>query len=573
METKAPSEIKSITLCMSGGGYRSMAFQLGTLFYLDRVGLRENVNLISTVSGGTFTGASYALALTQNAGFAQYFAILKKQMRTVNLLQEGLNKLSNNVPQKAGKSNNLINAMALVYDHEYFGIDYRNGNKIGGQKFSVLQKNPSHLENIIFNGTEFFRGLTFRFLLSRNTNTYAGNYYLHIPPSPLGEIPIADMVASSSCFPGGFEPMKFPQDYLPGDQYEKERKAIVEAQQAQNGETAEEVEQRKEALRKGVGVMDGGIDDNQGIGSARLVHDRGKAFPDMFIISDVGSKFMDPFVFPPKNKLSGFKRLTLQWLDILLVTLCVIMGLTILASVSAVFAHWFMPSVPSVLNSWSDYLTYIMAPVIIAINLYLLLKLRGVVRNDVLANIPVLGERSWSYFRKIAVGTFADMIALRIASVMTMVSDVFLKQIRRLLFNELYNTNRYENMLVSNLIYGLTKESVEARARDQRYNFLPPSMKTPSLAVMEMAQSAADMGTTLWFEEEELKHPHTPKNKLDSLIACGQVTICFNLLLFILRNYGTKPDSYPPAIKKIYDQAMSDWANFQNSPYTFAGES
>src|SRR5207247_438457 len=50
-----------IALSLSGGGYRAAAFHLGTLDLLHRLQLLRDVTMLSTVSGGTFTGAYYAL--------------------------------------------------------------------------------------------------------------------------------------------------------------------------------------------------------------------------------------------------------------------------------------------------------------------------------------------------------------------------------------------------------------------------------------------------------------------------------------------------------------------------------
>ncbi|MBP6979179.1 MAG: patatin-like phospholipase family protein, partial [Lentimicrobiaceae bacterium] len=59
----APFE--NLALSLSGGGYRAAAFHLGLLTYLSSVkwkdkSLLERVRILSTVSGGTFTGVCYA---------------------------------------------------------------------------------------------------------------------------------------------------------------------------------------------------------------------------------------------------------------------------------------------------------------------------------------------------------------------------------------------------------------------------------------------------------------------------------------------------------------------------------
>ena len=65
-----PKPFENIAISLSGGGYRATAFHLGALSYLNQLPfegtpLLHNVKIISTISGGTFTGVGYVLALTQ----------------------------------------------------------------------------------------------------------------------------------------------------------------------------------------------------------------------------------------------------------------------------------------------------------------------------------------------------------------------------------------------------------------------------------------------------------------------------------------------------------------------------
>jgi NTE family protein len=52
---------KKIGLSLSGGGYRATAFHLGTLNKLHQMGVLQQVDVISTISGGSITGAYYCL--------------------------------------------------------------------------------------------------------------------------------------------------------------------------------------------------------------------------------------------------------------------------------------------------------------------------------------------------------------------------------------------------------------------------------------------------------------------------------------------------------------------------------
>ena len=50
-----------VGLSLSGGGYRAAAFHLGTIRKLHSLGTLEQVDVISTISGGSITGAYYCL--------------------------------------------------------------------------------------------------------------------------------------------------------------------------------------------------------------------------------------------------------------------------------------------------------------------------------------------------------------------------------------------------------------------------------------------------------------------------------------------------------------------------------
>jgi len=58
-----------IGIALSGGGYRATAFHVGTLRALDKLGILERVDVISTISGGSITGACYCLHRGEFASF------------------------------------------------------------------------------------------------------------------------------------------------------------------------------------------------------------------------------------------------------------------------------------------------------------------------------------------------------------------------------------------------------------------------------------------------------------------------------------------------------------------------
>lgn len=60
---------KIIGLAMSGGGYRAAAFHLGTLRALYDLQIFDKVSIMSTISGGSITGAAYSLKETDYPTF------------------------------------------------------------------------------------------------------------------------------------------------------------------------------------------------------------------------------------------------------------------------------------------------------------------------------------------------------------------------------------------------------------------------------------------------------------------------------------------------------------------------
>jgi len=52
---------KRIGIALSGGGYRAAGFHIGTLKKLDELGILKKVDVLSTISGGSITGAAYCL--------------------------------------------------------------------------------------------------------------------------------------------------------------------------------------------------------------------------------------------------------------------------------------------------------------------------------------------------------------------------------------------------------------------------------------------------------------------------------------------------------------------------------
>ena len=69
---------KKIGLALSGGGYRAAAYHIGMLKALHKLGILDNVDVISSVSGGSITAAYYAL---HKDNFEKFEGTIKMKLR------------------------------------------------------------------------------------------------------------------------------------------------------------------------------------------------------------------------------------------------------------------------------------------------------------------------------------------------------------------------------------------------------------------------------------------------------------------------------------------------------------
>ena len=109
--------------------------------------------------------------------------------------------------------------------------------------------------------------------------------------------------------------------------------------------------------------------------------------------------------------------------------------------------------------------------------------------------------------------------------------------------------------------------------RKKKHHYLNEELLHPGKEIILATQKANTKMTTLWFTDKELEGD---KNMLDTLIACGQFTTCFNLLEYIERTikhefYRSDYEAYTPeikqAIEELHHSLMEDWRKFKLNPY------
>lgn len=575
---KTPFE--HIALAFSGGGFRAGAYGQGVLSFLyhtplkdgESVTLLDKVTYLSSASGGTIATAMYSLYNVQGKAFGTFYKDMFERMEGTELVEEALQILNDPHAWKdrPGKSRNLINAFAMAYDKNLFG----------GAVVSDLKMNPNtHLEEVCFNSTELYNGLLFRQAVklknppaksSKEDAFLYGNFNLFLDHTTADKLHIADLLAASSCFPGGFEPIIFPKDFAGSHVTKRELLQGLNIRlQEMSWEELEllyhrpEVERVYDSLPKPVNVpefakrveeelplnnelkislMDGGITDNQGLESmiqANLRRVSGEAgFPqfDLMMVCDVGSYFMEAYQTPKQSPDSW-------WTINRIRRVSVISALVLVAfSIYAFWSHcgsvtW------SILGTASALLAIIPLLIYTTSN-----KIKQFISGQVRSGSGLNLRKMFSveivallfrHFANLRLNRLKFMLIERLTSLLTLTSDVFLKRIRYLLYNQFFNQGNLKatGRAKANHIYDLSFSNDANRAG--KYS----KIYVPGRNMQIVAESAFTMGTTLWFSKSDRE-----QRKHAAVIACAQFTTCFNLLDYIEKLKTAFPPNAP-----VYD--------------------
>lgn len=559
--------MNNIALAFSGGGFRAACFSLGTLAYLDHLRydgkpLLEDVRYISSTSGGSITNLVYSSYLFKGKSFAECYTFLKTEMDGEKLIARALKILHQRKYWKARpeKSRNLINAFSLAYDE-----------LLQGTLFGIYddRSNAPHLDEICVNSTEFTNGLPFRFQSSPPAGIspgLVGNKFIFFRKSGIPQsrqIKLADILASSSCFPSGFEPLIFPEDYthqelssealrnaisftanrytLPTDDEEEEADLhLADGDALTDDYNSIDLLQDKQFNEKmHFGIMDGGVADNQAIDAFKKADKRRKESKfDLFIATDVTSYLMDGYTLP-MEKRGLASRISILGILITLMLICSWLPVELLA-------------LPRPWTPWMIITGTISGLLLLPFIVLVIRNIIGLFKKEKPKNSwgGIFNKYKWVFLR-LRTGPVKQMILSRLKSVFILANDIYLKQIRRMYYDALFDDPEYKNRTIQHAIYDLSKVKFpESKTHTEEL--------TPSAAMIEVAEKARTMGTTLWFDKKQ----QTDKIK-ESIIATGQFTLCYNLL----KHLGKKTETDLTEKQKVLlQQLRQDWDLFKKDP-------
>ena len=562
-ELKPSTPLGNIALALSGGGFRAACFGLGVMNYLHRTGFGNNnnpllnrVSFITSTSGGSILNGCYTTRMLEGVSFEQFYDELKNFMQGMKLVSEVFELL--NDPARwtekgtliedgkkieVRKNPNLINAFAKAYDFLFFR---------GATLDIYYQNRDRNNKTVCFNSTEFDNGQWFRFYTSgdpANVNMI-GNYYLRFEdPDVARQIKLSDVVASSSCFPAGLEPIIYPNDFIHEGLDDVNKMLNALSYECNNPMNQPEID------KKPFSLMDGGIVDNQGLESMMAEDDYRERQQenrfDLMMVCDVGSYFLSPLK-TPIVKTTGW---TTKW------------------SIASIYKSlaWAIPVavlclLAIITGTLKEVGLLLLLPSLTLVAIYLLIgrwfkkKKKG-------------GGGSWSntifknidFFLELKLNILLQMVLARVKSVLLLSTDIFMKQIRHLYYGEFYRVPFYKDRTLSCFIYEFAYAHKQTREKnlETKDKAWWPAMRavlSPSEQIEKVASAATSMGTTLWFDKNE-------EENRDKIIATGEFTICYNLIKHICRMEIIKPEvKNDTNVQNLKQRLLADWAKFKTDP-------
>ena len=526
------NELK-IGMAFSGGGYRAATFDLGTLSFLNHIRLDDGqplldcVKALTSVSGGTIPALKYMLARAKGQPVDEMVKELFRFLCDEDLVAHAMQGLR---AEKANRELSSIKIMAGIYDRCLFG------EATMGDIIDHFDRIP--VKDYTALATDFDNSLPFRFRLtegrmtdgSRMSYGVFGNKQHSIGRNMVRYITPGEALACSSCFPSGFEPMMYPDDF----------------KISQQPEAADKFKAR-------FGMMDGGIVDNQGIDPILLAEKRMNKYRpdrsrkdkalDLVIISDVASPYMNGYEPSEQMLPKSVGKLTLGRLrNYGLISEAVTILLFI---VTLVLGSKFWLGVTSV----------ILAIITLA-------NITGaMLKHKMFSTIAktFIGNKA-AFISHLKFASIEAMLMNRAKSVIMMSSEVFLKRLRKMNYSSIYNDNAWNNRVITSTIYELRPDERWESMRDK--GTLAESL-IPSEEMQQNSQLAASMSSTLWFTAED-----KAAGKPQALLAAGQYNICFNLLKYI-EDIENNPANTTAAHKQLIackPQILEAWKKFQTNP-------
>ena len=210
------SDKSRIGLCLSGGGFRASFFHLGTLRYLEEVGIMEKVEVVSTVSGGSIIGAYYLVQMERRL---RAHKNLDRLEACDEIIREFTEQVQKNLRMRVLvfypffhplltilrllRLRHLGDTMAVQFEKRFFSPRFRIGD------LPVQSHNGLRGPRALINTTSLVTGL--RVVYSRESDS---GLKAQLEKSDPNDIRLARVVGASASVPGLFKPLQIGGDVL-----------------------------------------------------------------------------------------------------------------------------------------------------------------------------------------------------------------------------------------------------------------------------------------------------------------------------------------------------------------------
>jgi NTE family protein len=273
---------KRVGLALSGGGYRAAAFHLGTLRKLKELGALDKVDVLSTISGGSITGAAYCIKTWDYDEFERQmittlttksviryvltsFAFLKTALFFIAFIGGSVWALFTDFAWLSPVLLITMIVLILLFQYKIFPI-----SKLIEKAYDSFFFNDLVLSKLVeypviaIGSTNIQTCRPFTFSKDRMSDS---TYSAMKPPVLFNHenFPVSRAVMASSCVPFAFAPVIIGKEYFAPGCYDKQHIPVL---------------------------VDGGVYDNQGI--HKLSEPKSFYKCDIVVTSDAGNK--PPFV-------------------------------------------------------------------------------------------------------------------------------------------------------------------------------------------------------------------------------------------------------------------------------------
>ena len=537
-----------IALAVSGGGFRAAAYGLGTLNALHVLGVLENVHILSTISGGTITGAYYSLRRKKGDSFEAIYEDLYEILEKDEVLAKAIGNW-----EKAAKNNGenykLIRAFSDVYNEDLYSRAL----------FDAFwqpdpAEHPFHLQSVIFSATELHTGIAFRFQYASHLpdkiendgrlfdSYFIGNGNVTIPRNRAREIRLADIVAASSCFPVGFEPLVLPNDFFSPTSAD-----LVFL--SSNG-TPVDIDR--------LGLIDGGIYDNQGIEAIIMANRRNAAFLEstvshntfetntslkpstLLLIADVASAERGIYEPPGEGPIQGKTNPIGSIGKKANRTIIILMAFVVVLTVAQLGTFY-----------GGNFFFGLLAGLALTIAAFLFVaRILWIQLTDQLEKLsPKIYRMAMPVFLKFTFQQWGYLLKVRLMTMIKLLLSVFLRRVRSLNYGLAFqnNTAFAPKAVISSIIGGIIRDA------DRPVSNLS-SIRKESRLFLSIIKTGSEMGTTLWWLDD--------KRRMQLIVVSAEITLLYRILLDFEKR--AKRSSHPlcQLDQQVYDRANLLWQAF-----------